>query len=332
MKLYLFIFSFVLSVLLTTTITHQAMAIEGVVVTGESQTIDFFSDKPLVRKSRTRSLIQPSFPKLSFGQHNKYFTDIITLQYQISLLQTLIERQRQDQEIRRSFADMGIPYMPSAPKKTVCQELPVNDLCVMYYKDLYGDVADKTASMGANVDPNATLQSIIDSMPSKSTSQGTTTSQNTGQGSVAEKKKEKVFDPPYKWADIACINGLCRATLIKNGSERLTVNIGSMLIEDDITVENISFNNVTLANPKGEKKRLRPAASPDQGGVASPILGVASPNKSSESSNQGRDFDPTDPFGNNSLEDEFDDDVDVDVLLDELSEEDSTSDILILSQ
>ena len=336
MKLYLFIFSFVFSVLLTVPFSNSAQAIEGVISGGQSTAADFLSTRPTSVR-RSRSLIQPSFPKLSFGQHNKYFTDIIKLQYQISLLQTLIERQKQDQEIQKSFSEMGIPYMPSAPKRTMCEELPLNDLCAMFYMDLYeGQKASNLASKSD--DPNATLQDIIDSMPSEGKKSTGKTAASTGQeqpfGAVKQEEKKKQFNPAYKWADISCVKGVCRATLVKDSKERVTDYTGSDLAGEDIIVGDISFNNVVLVNKEGERKRLRPAASPEQGGVKSPLLGVASIDASAvkELQESGRSFNPNDPFGEPSGDDSFDDDVDVDVLLDELTEEDSISDILILGQ
>lgn len=295
-------------------------AVEGVVIHSGEQEIDFFSNKR--NAAGMSQLLEPSFPKLSFGVSNLYFTNVVRLQYQNSILRTLIERQRQDKGISDSFQEMGIPYTPTAPKRTICAELPLNDLCNRFYPDLYEPAVDDLLT-------DLSLDDIAGKIPSSLKQSSVEAGADEKTQSKAAPKKRDVF-ASYEWADISCVKGDCRATLIKDNQERITVTPGFVLLGDNVVVKEISFNKVVLSNVDGETKNILPALAPEKGGQDSPLLNTSLAGKSSRSaSNDEADKKPA-----QAEEEEFDfsEDVDVDELLEGLTETDSLSDILILQQ
>ena len=164
------------------------------------------------------------FPKLNFGQDNQYFTNITTLQYQNSLLEILMERQQKTKEIANSFKTIGLPFRQPPPPRNVCAELPKNQLCESFYSDLYG----------------ATKIAPRQDRPAKTTAVDTSTPVKK-----AVKKVKKPKKPPYRWADISCVAGDCRAVLVGFGqgaqAGRSSVKIGTQL-KDGWRVDDIGFN------------------------------------------------------------------------------------------
>lgn len=239
---------------MTSHMTAHAQSLPGMTVRAddENQGRSFNSSIPMPSDAGNTT-----FPRMEFGLRNQYFTDITTIQYQISLLEILIKRQEKNKEIGESFKQIGIPHKEPAPPRSVCEELPVNLLCGRFYPELYG--------LNKPLTP-VSRQGLDDFIAGR-----TPPTLNTGP--VEEAPKPKGFNPPYEWADISCAYGSCKATLVQTEgrSHRLTVFEGSAL-KDGLSVKTISFNRVVIVSDKGESKEITPHKSPDKGGVVSPIF------------------------------------------------------------
>ena len=228
---------------------------------------------------------QLAFPKMVFGKNNQYFNDVVTIQYQISLLKILIERQSQNVQIAESFRSIGLPYKEPAPSRSVCEEIPKNLLCVTFYPEIYGieDIAPINTSK-----TEISLQDLINGRPNPAKrapvihglkKEPAKTAPKKKQKPKKEDKKVEVFDPPYQWTEINCLKGTCRAKLINTNSKMVKlVYAGDMVPSsndnEEIVVGDVQFNNIVLVNQKGETKAIRPAPSPTRGGPSSVILNL----------------------------------------------------------
>lgn len=254
-----------------------------------------------------------AFPKMMFGLRNQYFTDITTIQYQIRLLEVLIERQQKNQEIASAYQAIGIPHSEVPPPRGTCEQLPYNKLCAKFYPEIFG--LKKPMQVLAQQSQQS-LQDFIDGrQPPASTGED--------ESSRPEKpRKPKGFEPPYEWAEISCAVGVCKAVLVPTKGDdknRRGVIEGSRL-SDGITIVKIGFNEIIAENEKGERKALSPNRAPERGGVISPIFVNSAPITAmgTRSSDDNSSDEQTMP--ERSSIDPVTTEIDVDQLLNELEE------------
>ncbi len=237
------------------------------------------------------------FPKMNFGLDNKYFTNITTLQYQNSLLEILTERQLKTKEIADSFRTIGLPFNQPPPPRNVCAELPRNALCSSFYKDLYQTKIAPRREAADDNDSTPPVQ-VKETKKKKETA-----------------KKNIVKPVPYRWADISCVAGSCRAVLVGSGDEaqtgRSTVTVGNVM-KDGWQVSEIGFNKVKMIKDS-RVETLNPLPS---SGAPSPYLPVSvkNTNVSSDTTNDlSSEFNPED----------FETEINVEELLSELEQDPS---------
>lgn len=190
------------------------------------------------------------FPELVFGEDNPYFSNIVTVQYQNSLLRSLIERQRKNQAIKESMDNLGLGFVEDPPPRGACEDLPFNFLCQRFYPDLY-------------VTQQFILPTVVeDPLPSTKV-----------QKKAPQPTNRKSKKPRYEWTDITCVGGQCRAVLIEppHYEIRRTVEEGKEL-DDGWFVEAITAKGVTIEKAGGEKKSIDPAPSALVGGPVSPFF------------------------------------------------------------
>lgn len=283
---YIFIFIFALTIGAGAAVTQEKFTIrpgeQQKFLSGSNSAAPEATDDP----APSNVIFQNSgsaqgFPKMVFGQSNKYFKDIVTIQYQISLLKILNDRQKQNVEIAKAFKEIGLPYKEPPPSKSVCEEIPKNLLCITFYPEIY---SDSDIAPINNSKEQISLQDMINQRPSPKDAEPKVIIHGVKKQKkkVAPKPKEpevKVFDPNYKWMEITCSKGQCRALLRNTKTKKsMTVFQGdyipSSVKDERIQVANIEFNKVTLMNQKAEIKDIRPALSPARGGPSSFLLNL----------------------------------------------------------
>lgn len=193
---------------------------------------------------------------------NKTLSDTLILQYQISLLKILIQRQGEIDKIAGSFGKLNIKFNQPAPEKTICHRLPENLLCMLFYPALFGiDVEAYT-----NPQPAVDMSLFPSPTPVQNIAEAPVTpSEDNTAPKQAEEPEEEKITTPYFWSDIQCAVSVCKVVLVdsRNPNRFITARSGQKLPDDSIVAE-ISYNGVKV-NKEGELLRVEPA--PVNGGM-----------------------------------------------------------------
>lgn len=193
-----------------------------------------------------------------FGTDNLYLEDTLHLQYQISLLERMVERQAGIARLEKNYMDLGVMFDQPAPPHGICRQIPANIPCFRAYPDLYDVVLPE--------------YSMIDT-------EDEITEEEFAPEPVSAPEPQPIVQPPaprlsdsYRWAEILCGGGVCSATLIKSGDPkfRRTVQEGDTLEDGTITVTAIS--SMVKVTEGGKETELTAALAPSQGGPSSPYL------------------------------------------------------------
>ena len=212
----------------------------------------------------------------NIGLRNNYLEDVIKLQYQISLLKQLLDRQKKIQQVADSYRNLGVTFESPPPPFELCRLVPVNIPCFEAYPYLYPRlreleerekakrqaqaIAFKEAAKAQQQKPKS------DSLPVKKVQKKT---EKTATKPKPPKKKEITTD--YKWADIFCIIDECKAIIIEgdDGNSRQTILEGDELL-DGSKVLSITSSFVKVVK-EGKNLILEPAPAVSDGGPASPL-------------------------------------------------------------
>jgi hypothetical protein len=154
---------------------------------------------------------------------NPLMRDILIIQDQINILEGLIERQAEIQNIANNYERIGLKFDQPAPSISICQQLPVNVLCLAHYPDLevnksiIGDGVERAQQRQVDA-----IQSAIDQINIEVAQENNITQQDMG---------ATTDEPTYGWLDIKCLNGNCSALLVNNDNSalRMRVKVGDYL-------------------------------------------------------------------------------------------------------
>lgn len=194
-----------------------------------------------------------------FDYANPYLNDTLALQYQNIILEKMIVRQTAISRTEKSFMDVGVPFNQPAPPRGICEQIPVNIPCYKAYPDLYPGAVAEVGQIeeGALTDVPPMVGSI-DPPPAPAASK-------------APRKKEEPKPATdfsaYRWAEITCAGGSCKAVISEKGIRR-SVRAGDM-IGDGIKIEQITATGVQ-ASKDDKTVPLQAALAPSRGGAASP--------------------------------------------------------------
>lgn len=179
---------------------------------------------------------------------NAYLSGILSLQSQIGLIQKLSERQESLTRLEEAYNDLGIPFTPPPPPRSVCEKIPPSVVCVTAYPDL----------MRVSLPPEDLEETPIPTVEAPQTREETPEPEEIG--------------PAYRWTDVSCAGGNCRAVLVDedDAGTRRTVSEGDAL-PDGTIVSRISFEGVRVTQG-GKDITLMPAVAPSRGGSASPLF------------------------------------------------------------
>lgn len=243
--------------------------------------------------------------------NNTYLNDIVKLQYQISLLQDLLERQRKIYEIQQTYEQLGLKFKPTPPPFDLCRLVPPNIPCFEAYPYLYPKIQQLEEQEKAK---RAAQAAAIRKAR-------TQVSQPKAQKKVQKPAKPKVtqITSDYKWADVFCVADECKAILVEanNRKSRQTVIEGDELL-DGSKVTKITSGLIQVQK-KGKTLTLDPAPAVSDGGPLSPLSAlygateVAAPSTPNvpESGNRGGnsalEAELMEQFGGNSIIEVVDD-------------------------
>ncbi len=190
---------------------------------------------------------------------NPYLSDMVKLNYQISLLDKMVARQAELQKISESYASMGIKYTPPPPPRGICVQLPTNAACLKAYPDLYSDLINERH---AHYDELAAKVGVVDANTESGESAEEAAARLAKEDAIRREKEAKAErHARYQWTDISCSIGICHGVLIASNMNgyRTTVHDGSKL-SDGTTVEAVSAEGIRITID-GEVIRVRPAPS-----------------------------------------------------------------------
>lgn len=183
---------------------------------------------------------------------NAYLNDILSLQDQINLIEKLSEREKILSDLGQTYHDLGIAFTPPPPPREICEKIPPSVVCVQAYPDLFKiamPIEEPAQAPPIAEEPN--VPPVIQENPAP-------VPEDTG--------------PTYRWTDVTCAGGACRAVLVNesNGRTRRTVSEGDAL-DGGAIVAKISFEGVRISR-NGAESLLMPAVAPSRGGSASPLF------------------------------------------------------------
>lgn len=198
--------------------------------------------------------------KHDFGSQNLYLEDTLQLQYQISLLERMVERQANIARLEKNYTDLGLAFEQPIPPYGICNNIPANVPCFRAYPELYDVIL-----------PQYTQIDVLDQQPI--TVEAPAPVVQPEQQVTKEEPEPEMLTTSYLWVEILCGGGVCSAVLIKNSDMefRRTVQEGDVLEDGAIQVLTISSEGVKVLEA-GKEADITPALSPGQGGPASPFL------------------------------------------------------------
>ncbi len=201
---------------------------------------------------------------------NPYLSDTIKLQYQISLIEKLVERQAALKQINESYASLGIKYDAPPPPRGICAQLPSNAPCLEAYPNLYGSLADERRAHYAELKAKADAAiAAAQAAANRASNAPVRKEGETDEEAAARAKKEAAARKArndaierknrYRWTEVSCLTGDCRGVLVKarDTGYRVTVRPGSRL-PDGTVVQQVSTKGIRVSI-MGDVINVRPA-------------------------------------------------------------------------
>lgn len=192
------------------------------------------------------------------GFSNPYLEETVALQYQISLLELLVQRQTSIVRLQKAYGELGRPFAGPPPARGICAQLPPNAPCAQHYPELY------RAGLEAAGFPEIDLEALKEEQPP------------LVEPVAMPAPPPEAAASDFAWTDIMCAAGVCRAVVTASGNpkSRLSVREGDIL-PDGSKIVRIGYALVA-AEKGGQQIKLLPADAPSKGGSASPLFGTVS--------------------------------------------------------
>lgn len=208
---------------------------------------------------------------------NDYLSNSMKLNYQISLLEKMVERQAALQKAGESFSKLGITFNEPAPARGICAQLPANGPCLKAYPELYGDVVASRKAYYAELEAQAAAASGGKGSSSTAESAEAKAQREKEEAERKEREARKEREGRYRWTNISCVIGQCHGVLVTaaNDGFRATVRKGTRL-PDNTLVQDVSSNGIRVSID-GDSIALRPLAAdetPAAGNAASGTEGA----------------------------------------------------------
>jgi hypothetical protein len=201
-------------------------------------------------------LLSPSSDDNKFIVKNELMRDIIILQNQINLLDGLVERQSEVQDIALNYERIGVPFRQPSPPRSTCEKLPLNVLCLFFYPELPTNQSIVSESIDRYEDRQ---QQRVDEAISL-----------LRQKAIADARLHRDGDKPivrekraqYYWSDIKCKNAQCSAVIESNidSNDKLRVQSGDVHVNGLKITKIDPRDGIVLAMYDGKKVEIKPLA------------------------------------------------------------------------
>jgi hypothetical protein len=205
-----------------------------------------------------------------FDTNNVYLEDTLRLQYQISLLEKMIQRQSSISRLEKNYQELGLPFRQPLPPRGICEQIPANIPCYRAYPELYDVVLPVVGQLDTLIEEPLSVDMILDESELRE--------EPSAPAPDSHKKAEPVsyVADRYNWTEVLCGGGVCSAVVVKDNNPMLrrTVQEGDLLEGGNITVGKITAKGVTVLE-EGKTVSLSPARAPGQGGPVSPVMTTA---------------------------------------------------------
>lgn len=199
-----------------------------------------------------------------FEIQNNYFGDKIKLQYQLALLEKMIAFQKQLNEVKDAYSELGITYKSPKPVRSICLQIPVNVPCFDAYPELYPGLNDslearKQEMLDSAIEDLTGKDRAFDAILNAARPEQVGAPDDVELAKTEAKKKPEVVTSDYQWVEIFCLSGECQGVLTKSGDDdfRTTVRIGDEL-PDGSKVSKLQASRMEVTK-SGTVIALRPA-------------------------------------------------------------------------
>jgi len=194
---------------------------------------------------------------------NPFLSDIFKLNYQVTLLQKMVDRQGQLERISESLGSMGASFKQPPPPRGICTQLPPNAPCLKAYPELYPDIVKARHAYYDELKAKSSMNNAGDAGPKGETA--AETKARLEREAKAEKERlEKLAKAErqkrYEWTEVSCLRGTCKGVLIatKTDGYRATVHRGTVLV-DGTVVKDVTPDGIKISID-GDQIAVRPAA------------------------------------------------------------------------
>ncbi len=185
---------------------------------------------------------------------NALMRDIIILQNQVNILEGLVERQSEVEDIALNYERIGVPFRQPKPPKSTCEKLPLNVLCLFFYPELSINQSIVSESIGRY---EARQQQQIDEAIEQLRRQVIEDVRlRKSQGKSVETRQKS----QYFWSDIQCKNNQCSAVIENN----IDSNDKSRVKSGDIHINGLKITKIdpregiVMAMYDGKKVEIKP--------------------------------------------------------------------------
>lgn len=183
---------------------------------------------------------------LDFGGQNPQVKDLIRLQYQLQVLQKLIEHERVVNNMVKSSLDLGVAKPAiAAPDEELCQKVPANIPCAQSYDDIYDGYSVKPKEIAA-------AKPVAPPLPSLVADSGIPALEAAALPDQIDDHDLLPQGDTIYWTDITCMGTQCSAVITPdpaNQKARYRVSLGETLPDGSI-VSAISVNGVSIQRNK----------------------------------------------------------------------------------
>lgn len=163
--------------------------------------------------------------RVSIRLQNNLMRDTLILQEQINLLESLVERQAEIQNIAENYAELGIPYRQPPPPINVCKSLPSNVLCLFFYPELENNQSLLEEARQRTIEKQQ--EALMDSLAELQVMNSNFSENDLPSGMIPL----MAMQPRYAWADIQCLKSECTALVVSENDtgNRQRVSVGDMV-------------------------------------------------------------------------------------------------------
>jgi|GEM_PF-5441075 len=192
---------------------------------------------------------------------NPYLADAMLLNYQISLLEKMAERQAEILKISDSFKAMGLPFEEPAPSVGLCKQLPPNAPCIRHYPDLYQPLVSQRKAHYSELQSRASGMPSVSSDDPQARERARKMKEEQERRLAEAKARAAALERAtrYQWNDVTCVAGNCTGIITgqRMPGYRATVRKGTRLA-DGTLVSGIDTHGITVIID-GDRIALRPA-------------------------------------------------------------------------